>query len=64
MLNGLKIYYFHDRVIATPKKICLEDKAEMKKAKKKVWVRDLNRSIIAEAQAWEKLISDQAGPSL
>ena len=28
MLNGLKIYYFHDRVIAAAKKICIEDKVE------------------------------------
>ena len=51
-------------MIATPKKIYLEDKAEMKKAKKKVRVWDLNRSIAAEAQAWEKFISYQVGPFL
>ena len=38
--------------------------AEMKKEKKKVRVLNLNRSIAAEAQAWEKFIGDQAGPSL
>ena len=60
----------HDRVIAAVEKICLEDKAEeneeaeMKKEKKKVRVWDLNRSIVAEAQAWEKFISNQAGLSL
>ena len=60
----------HDRVIAAVEKICLEDKAEeneeaeMKKEKKKVRVWDLNRSIAAKAQAWEKFISNQADLSL
>ena len=40
------------------------EEAEMKKAKKKVRVWDLNRSIAAEAQDWEKFISDQIGLSL
>ena len=64
MINGLKISYFHDKVIAAAKKTCLEDKAEMKKEKKKVRVWDLNRSIAVEAHAWEKFIGNQAGLSL
>ena len=58
----------HGKVIAAVEKICLEDKekeneeAEMKKEKKKVRVWDLNRSIAAEAQAWENFINNQAGP--
>ena len=34
MINGLKICYFHDRVIVAPKKMCLEDKAEGRQQRK------------------------------
>ena len=40
------------------------EEVEMKKEKKKVRVRDLKKSIAAEAQAWQKFISNQAGLSL
>ena len=49
---------------AARKKEKENEEVEMKKEKKKVRVWDLNRSIAAEAQAWEKFISNQAGLSL